>query len=61
MFMVVVEYLPGASLLHILVLLPASVYEAICRDIHRALEVLQRYGFFSVTPGGEPAVLAGGR
>ena len=45
MFMVVMEYLPGASLLEVLLPLPASVQEAIHRDVPRALEILHERDF----------------
>jgi len=40
MFMVVMEYLPGTPLLDVWLPIPASVHEAIRRDVPRALELL---------------------
>ena len=40
MFMVVMEYLPGASLRDVPLPLPATTYEAVRRDVSRALELL---------------------
>ena len=40
MFMVVMQYLPGTSLLDVPLPLPASAHEAVHRDVSRALELL---------------------
>jgi len=45
MFMVVMEYLPGASLLDVLLPLPASVQETIRRDVPLALDILHERDF----------------
>ena len=49
MFMVVMEYMPGASLFDILLNtplpLPASIHEAIRRDVPWALEILHEHDF----------------
>ena len=43
MFMVVMQYLPGTSLLDVLLPLPTSTCEAIRRDVSRALELLHEH------------------
>jgi len=45
MFMVVMEYLPGTSLRDVPLPLPAATYEAVRRDISRALELLHEQDF----------------
>jgi len=45
MFMVVMQYLPNASLLKVLLPLPASAHEAVHRHVSRALELLHEHDF----------------